>query len=485
MNRLSIRWRLTLWYAGALAGLLALYCVSLLLLTRQQLLARTDAALREELHELALEVRLARTREEFQQQVHARFYQHDIYHFLITDEQGKILFVSEGLAKRTQGLVPTAIFATPFFFNRQLEDGVLARVASSTIKGLNGPVTVQALTSLDPLNADLWSMLLLMLTLLPLTVICAGCGGYFLATRALAPVEQMVRTAESITISNLHQRIQVVNSADELGHLAATLNSLIARLERAVAEIQRFTADASHELRTPLAVMRVAAESTLRHRREPEEYEQTLATVVEESTRLGRLADQLLNLSRRDAGITVFRQDPVRIDALLLDVVEQLRPLATSRGVSLDVAVIVACETVGDDLQLGQALSNVVENGLKYTASGGSVTLHCQMEEGVICIRILDTGIGIAPEHLPHVFERFYRADSSRNCAQGGAGLGLAIARSAIEMHSGEIEIESQIEVGTTLTIRLRGEQVHHEPAGRDDAVSATQRRNVLVQAES
>ncbi|WP_010585553.1 sensor histidine kinase [Schlesneria paludicola] len=464
MNRLSIRWRLTLWYAGALAAVLIAFCLILMLLTRHQLLARTDAALREELQELALEVRLAQSTEEFQKHVRARFFQHDIYEFVITNDRGDVLFVSSGLsAAQTERLLPTKPNATLEYRDRELDNRHLVRVASSSVPGPQGTVILQSLTSLNPLNADLRTMQLLMLVLLPLGVLFAGAGGYFLAARALAPVEQIVRVAETITISNLHQRIQVVNSKDELGHLAATLNSLIGRLEQAVDEIQRFTADASHELRTPLSVLRAAAESTLRRRRSPEEYEQTLTSIVEEATRLGRLADQLLNLSRHDAGLTQCRRDPVRVDAVILDVIEQLRPLAISRGISLNVTELVECETIGDDVMLGQALSNVVENGLKYTSSGGQVTLGCKMVGEVIQLRIQDTGIGIAPEHLPRVFDRFYRVDSSRNCAMGGAGLGLAIARSAIQIQGGDIEIESQPSVGTTLTIRLRGVSVEQE----------------------
>lgn len=464
MNRLSIRWRLTLWYAGALAAVLVTFCLILMFLTRHQLLARTDASLREELLELALEVRLARSIEEFQEHVQARFFQHDIYEFVITNEQGTVLFVSSGLSPaQTEQLLPANPGTTFEFRDRQLDNRHLVRVACSAVPGPQGTVILQSLTSLNPLIADLRTMQLLMLVLLPMGVLFAGAGGYFLATRALSPVEQIVRVAETITISNLHQRIQVANSKDELGHLAATLNSLIGRLEQAVDEIQRFTADASHELRTPLSVLRAAAESALRRPRSPEEYQQTLTSIVEEATRLGRLADQLLNLSRHDAGLTECRRDPVRIDALILDVIEQLRPLSVSRGVSLDVAELVECETTGDDLMLGQALSNIVENGLKYTPAGGRVTLRCQMAKDVIRVQVQDTGVGIASEHLPRVFDRFYRVDSSRNCAMGGAGLGLAIARSAIQVHGGDLQIESQQGVGTTLTIRVRGVLVEQE----------------------
>ena len=460
MRHLSIRWRLTLWYAAALGVILTGFCVVLLVLTRQQLLARTDAALREEVHELALEVRLAKTSEEFEEHVRARFFQHDIYDFLVSDEHATLLFVSSGLtAAQAAALVPRDFQDTLLFVTRNLTGDTVYRTASTAVEGPRGRVAVQAVTPLNPLYDEMQTLQLMMVILLPLGIALALCGGYFLAGRALAPVEQMVQVAAAITISDLDRRIEVTNPHDELGHLATTLNSLIARLERAVDEIQRFTADASHELRTPLAVLRSEAESALRKIRTPEEYERTLTVVVEEATRLGRLADQLLSLSRHDAGLTECRQEAVRVDALLLDVVEQLRPLAAGRGVVLEEDTVEPCELLGDDVRLSQAFFNVVENAIKYTPEEGAVHVQCRVQDWSTVVVVRDTGIGIPREHLGRVFDRFYRVDSSRQTLTGGAGLGLAISRTAILAHQGEIEIHSEPGVGTTVTIRLPGPQ--------------------------
>jgi signal transduction histidine kinase len=265
----------------------------------------------------------------------------------------------------------------------------------------------------------------------------------------------MARVADAIDIFKLNHRIKVSNPNDELGQLAGTLNSLIARLERAVAEIQRFTADASHEIRTPLAALRSEAESTLRQPRTVEQYQQSLTTVVEEVTRLGRLADQLLSLSRHDAGLVHCRQEHLRVDALVLDVVEQLQPIAAAGQITLHTNSLIPCETIGDDLLIGRALFNVVENAIKYTLPGGDVKIQCSVVDSAIELTVTDTGIGIAQEHLPRIFDRFYRVDSSRSLASGGTGLGLAIARAAIETHEGRIDIMSDVGVGTTVTIQL------------------------------
>ncbi len=479
MKHLSIRWRLTLWYAAALAVILIGFCLSLLLLTRQQLLARTDSALREELQELSLEVQLAKTAEEFQEHLQARFFHHDIYDFLISDERATVLFASSGLTDaQAISLAPNDLHETWQFGTRSQINNQDYRVARTAVDGPRGRVAVQAMTPLKPLHDEMQALQMLMLVLLPLSISFALCVGYFLAARALAPVEQIVRVAAAITISDLDRRIEVLNPHDELGHLATTLNSLIARLERAVDEIQRFTADASHELRTPLAILRSEAESALRKPRTPEEYERTLTVVVDEATRLGCLADQLLSLSRHDAGITECRQDPVCVDALLLDVVDKLQPLAEVRGVAVTSSDLESCEVMGDDIRLSQAFFNVLDNSIKFTSNGGVVDITCRIADRFAVIAVRDTGIGIRPEHLERVFDRFYRVDSSRHSQTGGAGLGLAICRTAVLAHNGEIRIHSEEGVGTTITIRLPivfsppGDMTR--PANRSDVESIT-----------
>lgn len=200
--------------------------------------------------------------------------------------------------------------------------------------------------------------------------------------------------------------------------------------------------------------------------------------VVEEATRLGCLADQLLSLSRHDAGITECRRESVWVDALLLDVVEKLRPLAEVRGVVVMASDLESCEVVGDDIRLSQAFFNVVDNAIKYTSAGGVIDITCRIEERFAEIVVRDTGVGIPSEHLERVFDRFYRVDSSRHSQTGGAGLGLAITRTAVSAHNGEICIHSEEGLGTTVTIRLpvafRQTGGMIRPANRSDLESIT-----------
>lgn len=463
MKTLSIRWRLTLWYATAMGTILAVFCLVLLVLTRQQLLAKIDAALREESRELALELQLARNDAELQEHLRLRFFQHDIYDFVVADQTGRVLFTSAGVAPDSPAtLVPKMLESASGHFDVHSAGSPPIRMMSERVESPQGTVVAAAITSLAPIEADLRTLQLLMLGLLPVCVVVALAGGYLLAARALAPVQQMVRVADAIDITRLNQRIQVSNPNDELGHLAGTLNSLIGRLERAVEEIQRFTADASHEIRTPLAVLRAEAESALRKPRSSEQYQQSLTTIVDEATHLGRLADQLLNLSRHDAGLTRCRGEHLRVDALIRDVVEQLQPIAAERDITLRTPALEPCETIGDDLQVGHVIFNVIENALKYTLPQGAVSIRCSVVATEILITVKDTGVGIAAEHLPRVFDRFYRVDSSRNIASGGTGLGLAIARAAVQSHGGRIEIDSEVGVGTIVSIHLPD---HSRPA--------------------
>lgn len=462
MKSLSIRWRLTLWYAAALVVLLSIFSAALILLTRQQLLSRTDGALREELRELSLEMQLTPDATGFAAHLQTRFTQHDIYDFAVFDESGIVHFRSQALLDVPSAQLPDiAVVRRHPFMNLELGIGTPFRVYCQPVKTSRGDFWAMACTSLKPFLNEMWTLQMLVLALLPVGVVIALVGGYFLAKRALAPVDHIAQVASDITISDLDRRIPVTNSQDEIGKLTLTLNSLIARLEQAVDEIRRFTADASHELRTPLAALRCEAESALQRLRSPEEYEQTLRSIVDEADRLTRLTSQLLDLSRLDTGLAAGVSEPVRLDAIVQDVVDQLRPLADDRQIQLSVADLTPCEAQGNDIQLRQAILNVVENALKYSHQGGDVQVVLLTGVGTAQIVVKDTGVGIREEHLARVFDRFYRVDASRHASTGGAGLGLSIARSTLRAHGGDIQLKSRFGVGTTAILEIPGTVVN------------------------
>ena len=230
---------------------------------------------------------------------------------------------------------------------------------------------------------------------------------------------------------------------------------MFARLEKQVDQLRHFTADAAHELRTPLAALRGAAEVALSGQRSAEEFRTVLAESIEEYDRLARIADDLLLLARADAGQDFIRQAPFRLDVALHDVVDLFAPAADERGVKLALSECEAAWIDGDDGRLRQMISNLLDNAIKFTPASGSVSVMLVAANGAAELTVRDTGSGVATEHLPRVFDRFYRADRARVRKDGGAGLGLAICQTIVAAHNGSIDISSEPGDGTTVTVRL------------------------------
>ncbi|MBI4336318.1 MAG: HAMP domain-containing histidine kinase [Chloroflexi bacterium] len=286
------------------------------------------------------------------------------------------------------------------------------------------------------------------------TVAAVGLLGGALAGRALRPVSEMAETARAIALSRgFSRRLGVSNPKDELGQLAQTFNEMLASLEEAYAAQQRFTADASHELRAPLTAIRGNLDLLDRIRDMPEgERREALAQVRREVERLSRLVNDLLALARADAGqALVIRQ--VELDALLVDAHRQARSIA--KGVSVRLGHLEPALVQGDEDRLKELLVILLDNALRYTPEGGSVTLSLNHEPPWVTVCVEDTGIGIEQKDLPHIFDRFWRADRARSRDSGGTGLGLAIAKWIVEQHGGEVLVASGPGQGTRFSVRL------------------------------
>jgi heavy metal sensor kinase len=292
----------------------------------------------------------------------------------------------------------------------------------------------------------------------PVMLVVAGGLAYWLAGRSLAPVDALDKATKEITARSLDRRLPVTNANDELGRLTTTINEMIARLECSFAELRRFTADASHELRTPLAVLRTEIEVAMRQSSTPEQLQGVLGSALEECDRLARLTDQLLALARHDAERALRKREAVDLAKLVAGTVELLLPLAESKGVTLKSSVGErASETVieGESERLRQIFINLVDNAIKFTPSGGNVEVAIATTNTAVVVTIRDTGEGIPPEHLPRVFERFYRVDKARSREMGGSGLGLSIARGIVEAHGGTVLVESTVGFGSTFTVNI------------------------------
>ena len=304
-------------------------------------------------------------------------------------------------------------------------------------------------TELDDLRADA-----LMLTLIGGVILLVGLtGGWWFVGRALRPVSEISATAVKISAGDLSQRINVAEAESELGQLAAVLKSTFARLETAFAQQKQFATDAAHELRTPVSVILTQTQTALNRERDAESYKQTVEACQRAAQRMRKLIGSLLELARFDAGQEVLKQLRFNFSKTISDSVEMVQTLAGERNVKI-VSEIAPLEITGDSERLAQVVTNLLTNAIQYNQSGGEVRLNLAVQNGLAVLEIADTGQGIAPEDLPRVFERFYRADQSRT-GGGSAGLGLSICKAIVEAHGGTIEVASEVGKGSTFTVRL------------------------------
>ncbi len=279
-------------------------------------------------------------------------------------------------------------------------------------------------------------------------------GGWWLATRAIRPIEDISATATKIAAGDLSQRISTTDTENELGRLAGVLNSTFARLEAAFAHQARFTSDASHELRTPVSVILTQTQGALSRERTSAEYRAALEACQRAAQRMRKLTESLLELARLDAGQEPFKRQPFEVSRVIAEAVELVRPLATERGVRISCELPgISC--LGDPDRIGQVVTNLLTNAIQFNRPGGEVRVSARAENGAAALAVSDTGEGIPAEDLPHIFERFYRADKARSGAQGRNGLGLAISKAIADAQGGTIEVTSQAGVGSTFTLKL------------------------------
>jgi two-component system OmpR family sensor kinase len=293
---------------------------------------------------------------------------------------------------------------------------------------------------------------------IPLALVVAGVGGYFLARRSFAPVVDMGRRASSIDSESLDARLAVRNTGDELDELAAVFNDMLARLERSFVQQRQFMADASHELRTPLASLRADASVALSQARTNREYEQSLEQVRDEARRLSAIVDDLFTLARLDAEDAILHREEFYLEELLMRCVGHIRPLAHDRGVVLAFQPSVEARCSGDAELIGRIVTNLLDNATKFTPRGGLVCVELEANGDQHLVRVRDDGPGIPTEAQAHVFDRFFRADESRtrsSSAPSGAGLGLSIAWRIAQAHGGRLELTRSDASGTVFTLML------------------------------
>jgi heavy metal sensor kinase len=324
---------------------------------------------------------------------------------------------------------------------------------SVTAGGREYRIVVSA--SLGPVAETSRAALQVILFGLPLVLALAGLGGYLLAGRTLRPLSSMAAQARRITDSNLNTRIEIGRAAEEMETLVAAFNELLSRLDQSFEGMRRFVADASHELRTPVSVIRGEAEVALSAERTAAEYRASLTVVLEESRRISRLVEDLLNLARADAGRVRLQTNDFYLNELVTDCCRSAQSLAGARRLKLECRAGADLQYRGDEQLLRRLLMNLLDNAIRYTPAGGTVEAALERNGAGVKLRVSDTGVGIAPEDASRVFERFYRAGESRSREDGGFGLGLAIVKWIAESHQGSVECASSPGAGSVFTVTL------------------------------
>jgi heavy metal sensor kinase len=444
----TIKLRLTLWYLVSIVAMLAIFGTFGYYLLSRSLYRNLDESLRTRVIELKGSIKYDGARFTFDEGVNevVMFFDADgvLAQRLGPDLKSNI-DSTVGLALVGKNAFQTAeraegpavrLYAVPFNADPQ------TRFALVVGKTTNEIVSVLSMFRMVILNSSIFVLIL------------SGVGGMFLTDRTLKPVDQIAETARGIGESDLSRRIDI-QSDDELGRLAGTINGMIARLEVAFKKERQFVADASHELRTPLAIIQAESSLALEKSRSLDEYQRSLELVSQEVGFMSEIVGKMLLLARSDSGSEPVDFEDIRLRDLLSELVQEVDLLVQDKGLTMTVGPMEDLKVRGDRTKLKQLFLNVLDNAIRYTPSGGTISASLARRDTSAVAAIADTGIGIPAEHLPFIFDRFYRVDRSRTAADGGTGLGLAIALSVAKMHGGAIEAESEPDKGTTFRVVL------------------------------
>jgi heavy metal sensor kinase len=463
VNLRSIRFRLTAWYAGlltavviALGALLFLHLKGYLedtLLETQARRARQISA--------TLVANVAATGENYvARQIAALYEPEKSDRFIrVTDRSGRIVYLSG--TPNSQAFDPAAVPAAPASARAEsrrrqpIAAAPAMLIAAERVEAGGASYLVEVGTSASPVEAMFRHLLLLLGLGLPLVALLAASGGYLLIRWTLRPVDQIAGKAEQITQLNLSERLPVPSTGDEFESLSLALNRMITRLDDAFLNSKRFVADASHELRTPLTILRGELESLVGEGGVPAPYRERIGGLLEEVERLSMIVERLFALSRLDAGEA--QAEWVRFDLaeLATTTAGQMTLLAEDRRIAVTCDAGSPVMVDGDRSRLKQVVVNLLDNAIKYTPEGGAVRLRVHAAQGLAVLEVIDTGVGIPPEDLPRVFNRFFRVNGTRSRHPEGAGLGLAIAESICSANHGEIEVESVLNKGSCFRVKL------------------------------
>jgi len=477
VKKLSIGVRLTLWYLVLFAAAQLVFGTGMWFFAQRSLYRITDDALQAQIDDLTnfLEAQkkdatVAKLQEEVAE---AYLIEHSgDYLQIYDDDDDSWIFRADFLQQHTLEPAANDLLTQPRYRNEQL--GRSLRFVTQKIQANGRVFKVQTGLPIDQVNQTLVLFRSYLLMFAPPLLLAAACGGFWLSRKALSPVDAITRTARTINGANLSDRLEKLTTGDELQRLSDTLNEMLGRIEHAFIRVTQFTGDASHELRTPISLIRTEAEIALRRSRDDAEYREALCHILLEAERTSVLVDELLSLARADSGRETLRIASVDLSTIVREVSEQWRELMAARNLTFTCEVTdEEVAVLGDRNALQRLLSVLLDNAAKYTPAPGTVGLRLELRGELAAIRVRDSGIGIALEDQPKIFDRFYRADKARGRNLEGAGIGLAIAHWIAQQHKGSIAVKSLLGKGSTFMVELPLQTTPVEAAESLNAVYA------------
>ena len=456
-GRFSIGLRLTLWYLLIFACAQGVFGTGMWLILRYNLYDIADDALESQRDDVLrfLQAHASTTSGALEADFRTTYaLEHSGDYLQVSDERGNWIYRSE-LLQRAGFPAVTQQLRNPLYEDRVIGGGPF-RFLSQSMEAGGHRYTAQIGLPEDDVLQTLILFRRYLLLFAPLLLLAASAVGYWLSRRALSPVDAITRTAREISGTNLGNRLERLQTRDELQRLSDTLNDMLSRIEAAFEQVSRFTADASHELRTPIALIRAEAEIALRKSRDEAEYREALRHILLEAERTSSLVETLLSLARADAGREVLDLQPVNLREIVQSAARHWRPLIAAQNLQFRENIAErAFLVLADRPALSRLLNVLLDNAVKYTPGPGSIELTLEEKDGKAIVGIRDTGIGISAEDQPKIFERFYRADKARSPETGGAGLGLAIARWIVKQHRGSVRVQSSPGNGSTFLVEL------------------------------
>ena len=449
MRKVTIRFKITLWYASLLLVLLVVFSFFLYMTISEILYRNTEGLLKADADQVLSIIQSEGYNINF-----------DIPYKIIATNTYFVIFDINGNTGLKSEILPE-IVNLPIANkqgNEQLRNISINKVNWVVYDRplINDNQTIgwiRVSRSLQPVTDTLFNLRLIMFISIPLYILFASIGGWFLASRALRPIDYITKTARAISSGDLNQRLRMPRTEDEVGRLAVTFDEMLNKLENSINKERQFASDASHELRTPIAIISAQAEEALSGAHNTKEYKEALSTVQKESKKMSHIISQLLMMYRSDEGRYKFNFEVIDLKLIAGEIVKEFKNIASENGIKISFNAEEEINIWLDQTLITRLIINLIDNAIRYNKKGGRVSVSINRENDFAKIIVEDNGIGMSEEVIPYIFNRFYQVEKSRGNI--GTGLGLSIVKWIVDLHKGEINIESKVNQGSKFVIKL------------------------------